>query len=548
MRKTGLLLIVCTLLLSSLGLLGSSVQAKSALNSPPTVPGDAAALYLRPHELTAKLNQSSLKLDGKSVSAAPLVMNNDRLYFPLKWLEAVGMATIHWDAKTGTAWADFRDENASYFSGVRIKPGQAELYHYNNGKLEVIEGVDKYAPSFTRNGQLYIHAALLPWIGAEYTWSNNELRMTWSDKVVAMQRDSLTTTSDKITFSVLAQKEFGRIDIMFRDGTGGSSNVMYGLNGTERVVGEPITVGNRTFIRTEYTIDVRPGKTPLDILSQYGGGSIVVHRNVANPDSVPVRYYYPEYEKDVSFTPETKGYQRIEAGGAVTVAGTVTTSDIQSNAMTLQLTKYEDGDYRQLGARQMLPLDDNQQFKGSLTINEPGYYMLNILSPDVFVGGMTQPYGAVKWAEMTVEVLPKGTSPQPQPQTAIGLVINGVNYVDTDARYSIFLNEQQRVMVPIRPILQALPTIKEKDLSWNAANQQLTIAPVEEDGTAAFVFKLRVGDQHFSLNGVSMEMDSPAVNKNGSIYMPLRAVAEALNLEVKWDAGAKTVDVRAKVK
>ncbi|GBF77097.1 hypothetical protein PA598K_05621 [Paenibacillus sp. 598K] len=503
---------------------------------------------MRPHELTAKLSQRSLNLDGKTIQAAPLVMKNDRLYFPLKWLETTGMATTHWDAKTGTAWADFRSENASYFSGVRIKPGDAKLYTYYNNKLEAIEDVGPYAPSFTQNGQLYIHAALLRWIGAEYVWSNNELRITWSDKVVAMQRDSFTTTSDKVTFSVLAQKEFGRIDIMNSDGTGGWGNVMDNLNGTERTVGEPITVGNRTFIRTEYTMDVRPGKTPLQILSQYGGGSLVIHRDVTDPSSVPVRYHSSPIEKDVSFTPDTKGYQRIQAGEAVTVAGTVTTSDIQSNAMTLQLAKYQDGEYRYVGAKQTLPLDDKQQFQGSLTIDEPGYYIVNILSPAVFVGGMTSPYGAVKWAEITVEVLPKGTSPQPQPQPAIGLVINGINYVDADSRYSIYLNEQQRVMVPIRPILQALPAIKEEDLSWNAANQQLTIAPVGEDGTAAFVFKLKVGDRHFTLNGERKEMDSPAVNKNGSIYMPLRAVAEALDLNVKWDAAAKTVDVRAKGK
>jgi hypothetical protein len=57
------------------------------------------------------------------------------------------------------------------------------------------------------------------------------------------------------------------------------------------------------------------------------------------------------------------------------------------------------------------------------------------------------------------------------------------------------------------------------------------------------VIVLQVGQTSFTVNGVSNTLDSPPVIKNGRTLLPIRAVIEALNGSVGWDAATKKVTV-----
>ena len=44
-----------------------------------------------------------------------------------------------------------------------------------------------------------------------------------------------------------------------------------------------------------------------------------------------------------------------------------------------------------------------------------------------------------------------------------------------------------------------------------------------------------------SVNGISMNMDRPAVFKNDTVYMPVRALADTFGYRVSWDGDTFTV-------
>ncbi|OXM16442.1 hypothetical protein [Paenibacillus herberti] len=136
---------------------------------------------------------------------------------------------------------------------------------------------------------------------------------------------------------------------------------------------------------------------------------IIVNRIVKDPSLIPVRYVYDMYADDIVFNKPTQGYLRVQAGEAIDISGSVNMDeDIRSQVVGFQLTKFQNGDYQTSGKKTVVQMNENREFSGSVAINEPGNYLINILSPDVFAGGMTSPYGSTKWAEIAVEVMPKG--------------------------------------------------------------------------------------------------------------------------------------------
>ncbi|MNW39806.1 hypothetical protein D3C74_169000 [compost metagenome] len=132
----------------------------------------------------------------------------------------------------------------------------------------------------------------------------------------------------------------------------------------------------------------------------------MVHRKVLNPSSVPIRYNHPENEQDIRFTKPTQGYLRVKAGDPIAIAGVVTATDLESNEVSFGAAAFQNEDFVEVEKKTVIPLKQDKSFSGSVVIQKPGTYLVNILSPDVFVGG-SSPYGSVKWAEIAVEVLPK---------------------------------------------------------------------------------------------------------------------------------------------
>ncbi|MCV9948943.1 copper amine oxidase N-terminal domain-containing protein [Paenibacillus sp. BT-177] len=409
MRRIFVSLLVSSCLLIS-GLLPTALSyAENSTSNLPVVVEDAAVFYLVPHQLTAELNKSSLSLDFVSIKTAPLLKRNNHLYFPFKWLETAHLATIKWDAKTGSTWAEFNTGNSVPFSSLRLMPNQSKIYSYFDGKMTALD--ESIPKTFMKNGQLYIPVSFLSKMGIIYTWNNGIMHWTWNDKIIKALHPTYTTDKENITFSALVQKEFGHAYLMVNTGDGGMTSSIGGsistFKGKEKNIGKPIIMNGQTFQRIEYSVELRPGPNPLEIhTNDKGSVKIMVHRKVLNPSSIPIRYNHAGNEQDIRFTKPSQGYLRVKAGDSIAIAGVVMDTYIQSNEVSFGLAAFQNGNFVEDKKKTVIPLKQDKSFSGSVVIQKPGTYLVNILSPDVFVGG-SSPYGSVKWAEIAVEVLPK---------------------------------------------------------------------------------------------------------------------------------------------
>lgn len=399
-------LLICAGLLASVVLplqVGSVQASKSEL---PIIESDAAVFQLIPHKISAKLNKSTITLDSESLKASPLLMKNGNLYLPIKWLELAHVGKIMKSKKTNSYWVEFSPNHPTYFSTIHFKPDSSKLYIEENGKLTVIEDVPKILPPFMKSNTLYVPVSMLPRMGINYNWSQGTLQLTWNEMSAEILHPVYTTETGHITFSSLVQKGYGDVYLMHSMGLGGMTAVstLKGPKATDKL----IKIGNHEFSRVEFSVDLRPGPNPLQIHSNDNpSADIIVNRIVKDPSLIPIRYSDDTYKNNIVFNKPTQGYQRVHAGEAIEISGSVITEFIESQVLGFQLTKFQNGDYQKSGKRTVVQLNEKREFSGSIAINEPGTYLINILSPDVFVGGMTSPYGSVKWAEIAVEVLPE---------------------------------------------------------------------------------------------------------------------------------------------
>ncbi|WP_068784169.1 hypothetical protein [Paenibacillus phocaensis] len=273
----------------------------------------------------------------------------------------------------------------------------------------MLEDAQKILPPFMKNNTLYIPVSMLPKMNINYKWSRGTLQLTWNEMSAKVLHPVYTTEAGRITFSSLVQKGYGDVYLMHSMGLGGMTGISdsRGPKSGDRCV----KIGDREFCRVAFSVDLRPGSNPLQIHSNDNpSADIIVHRIVKDPSLIPIRYVYDEYKKDIVFNKPTQGFLRVQAGEAVEISGSVITEYIQSQVLGFQLTKFQQGDYQTSGEKTVVQMNENKEFSGSITINEPGNYLINILklSRDVF-GRDTSRYISEKWAEIAVEVLPKGS-------------------------------------------------------------------------------------------------------------------------------------------
>ncbi|OCT15929.1 hypothetical protein A8709_09910 [Paenibacillus pectinilyticus] len=98
-----------------------------------------------------------------------------------------------------------------------------------------------------------------------------------------------------------------------------------------------------------------------------------------------------------------------------------------------------------------------------------------------------------------------------------------------------FINEEQIAMLPVRFISEQFGA----QVTWNAAAQQITIVDPLSEKTII----LTLGSRTASVNGVSVELVSPAILKNGSTFVPLRFIAEQLGCTVSYDEATQSVTI-----
>ncbi|NLV16131.1 MAG: hypothetical protein GXY50_02820 [Syntrophomonadaceae bacterium] len=94
-----------------------------------------------------------------------------------------------------------------------------------------------------------------------------------------------------------------------------------------------------------------------------------------------------------------------------------------------------------------------------------------------------------------------------------------------------------RIMLPMRVIFEALGA----EVSWN--EEARTVKGIK-DGTAV---ELKIGSSYAEINGRREQLDCPAIIMAGRTFVPLRLVAESLDMEVSWDANTKIAALEDKV-
>lgn len=96
-------------------------------------------------------------------------------------------------------------------------------------------------------------------------------------------------------------------------------------------------------------------------------------------------------------------------------------------------------------------------------------------------------------------------------------------------------------MLPLRALANAFG-ISDNNISYDAETKTATLSP-----RAGIVVSITAGESKLDVNGVSVKIDSPAVIENNRIYLPLRAMANALgisNSNISFDNETKTVIIQ----
>lgn len=93
-----------------------------------------------------------------------------------------------------------------------------------------------------------------------------------------------------------------------------------------------------------------------------------------------------------------------------------------------------------------------------------------------------------------------------------------------------------RTMLPVRAIAEAMGAHVE----FQEGTRLVLITGAHGEKIA-----LSIGESSIQINDVDYPLDAPSYIKNGWIYIPLRAVAEALNLEVDWNPETSVVTLTA---
>ena len=94
-----------------------------------------------------------------------------------------------------------------------------------------------------------------------------------------------------------------------------------------------------------------------------------------------------------------------------------------------------------------------------------------------------------------------------------------------------------RVLVPLRGVVERLGG----SIQYDAQSKVITGAQSNLEKQ----FRLRVGSNEALMNGQNTALDAPPRVMNGTTYVPLRFVSEALGADVRWDNTKRVVTIMA---
>ena len=94
-----------------------------------------------------------------------------------------------------------------------------------------------------------------------------------------------------------------------------------------------------------------------------------------------------------------------------------------------------------------------------------------------------------------------------------------------------------RILLPLRAVFEAIGA----EISWDGETKTVT---AERNGDKV---SFTIGEKVMKINGTDKETDVPATIKNGRTLVPLRACAEAFDLDVSWDSKKRMARVKIPV-
>ena len=112
-------------------------------------------------------------------------------------------------------------------------------------------------------------------------------------------------------------------------------------------------------------------------------------------------------------------------------------------------------------------------------------------------------------------------------QTVNTLVVNGKNYTFIEP----LLNEDGRILVPLRPIFEILGA----EVQWDQETK--TISSIYDDKEIIII----VDDDTPMIDGICYKIDVPAQIFTSRTYVPLRFLGESLGYDVTWESLSQEV-------
>lgn len=117
----------------------------------------------------------------------------------------------------------------------------------------------------------------------------------------------------------------------------------------------------------------------------------------------------------------------------------------------------------------------------------------------------------------------------------LNVTINGTPYVTPNGEQKPYINQDNRTMVPIRFISNALG-VPDSSIQWDNSTQTATIS-------ASKKIKITVGKHDLTVDGQNVSMDTATENTQDRVFIPARFIAEALGATVNWDSATNTVNI-----
>jgi len=229
---------------------------------------------------------------------------------------------------------------------------------------------------------------------------------------------------------------------------------------------------------------------------------------------------------------------------ASTVASTIAFSDVQvridrtvpfSNISIAELQGYDIHVWGHAVARNFRGLHPDSRFEatGANRWNERDFFPVGSISAQYIIIETPGEFGAGVFSAH-VEVTIPGTTAR-------------VNGVEMELGAATWIHaESSSAMVPIRFVAYALG-LEEGAVRWDDATRTVTV------DAGARIVQFQVGNSFYVVNGVPIRMTNTAGDPvemqilNDRSFVPFRALGEAFNIPVSWDADRNTAIYNAHI-